>query len=83
MRAKLKIILLLSLYIGAERPLLAQEKTVTNSIGMEFVLIKPGSMVVGRYQPTVAEYVPPKPGPNGEVRKVLPPSAYKGWTKIR
>lgn len=76
MHAKLKIILLLSLYIGAERPLQAQEKTVTNSIGMEFVLIKPGSVVVGRYQPTVSAYVPPQAGPDGEVRKVLPPSAY-------
>lgn len=29
----------------------AQKKTFTNSIGMEFVLIEPGSMVVGRFQP--------------------------------
>lgn len=31
--------------------LVAQEATYTNSIGMEFVLIHPGSMVVGRFQP--------------------------------
>ncbi|QMW01889.1 formylglycine-generating enzyme family protein [Spirosoma foliorum] len=29
----------------------AQEPTYTNSIGMEFVLIQPGSMTVGRFQP--------------------------------
>src|SRR5215213_9956339 len=29
----------------------AQPPTRTNRIGMEFVLIKPGSMVVGRFQP--------------------------------
>ncbi|GAB3954879.1 formylglycine-generating enzyme family protein [Spirosoma harenae] len=29
----------------------AQTSTYTNSIGMEFVLIQPGSMVVGRFQP--------------------------------
>jgi Uncharacterized conserved protein len=29
----------------------AQEKTFTNSIGMEFIRIEPGSMVVGRFQP--------------------------------
>ncbi|MVM29608.1 SUMF1/EgtB/PvdO family nonheme iron enzyme [Spirosoma sp. HMF4905] len=29
----------------------AQEPTYTNSIGMEFVHIQPGSMVVGRFQP--------------------------------
>lgn len=28
-----------------------QEPTYTNKIGMEFVLIRPGSMVVGRFQP--------------------------------
>lgn len=29
----------------------AQEKTFKNSIGMEFVLIEPGMMIVGRFQP--------------------------------
>ena len=33
------------------QPLMAQEEFVTNSIGMEFVLIQPGSMVVGKFQP--------------------------------
>lgn len=39
--------------------LLAQSPTFTNDIGMKFVLIKPGSMVVGRFQPTVGK---PQPG---------------------
>jgi len=29
----------------------AQEKTFRNSIGMEFILIEPGTMIVGRFQP--------------------------------
>lgn len=32
-------------------PMLAQTPTFTNSIGMEFVRIEPGRMVVGRFQP--------------------------------
>jgi sulfatase modifying factor 1 len=32
--------------------LAAQQPTYTNGIGMEFVLIKPGTMVVGKFQPT-------------------------------
>ncbi len=39
--------------------LAAQQPTYTNSIGMEFVLIKPGRMTVGVFHPTYA-----KPGPN-------------------
>ncbi|WP_245563675.1 formylglycine-generating enzyme family protein [Spirosoma luteum] len=31
--------------------LVAQDATYTNSIGMKFVLIQPGSMLVGRFQP--------------------------------
>ncbi|CAN5180361.1 hypothetical protein BH11BAC6_BH11BAC6_07870 [soil metagenome] len=33
----------------------AQPKIYTNSFGMQFVLIKTGSMVVGRFQPTVGK----------------------------
>src|SRR5688500_6356456 len=29
----------------------AQDSLYTNSIGMEFVLIKPGNFIVGRFQP--------------------------------
>lgn len=83
MLVKLRIALLLSLYILPATLLLAQEQTVTNSIGMEFVLIKPGTMVVGKYKPTVAAYVPPEAAKPGEkVRKVLPPSAYKVAEKM-
>lgn len=77
MNQKLKFILLLLLFFLSGKQLLAQEPTVTNSIGMEFVLIKPGRMVVGRYQPTVSAYVPPKAEADGQTRKVLPESAYK------
>lgn len=29
----------------------AQEKTFKNSVGMEFILVEPGSLIVGRFQP--------------------------------
>jgi len=32
-------------------PICAQEKSYKNSIGMEFVLIKPGKFILGRFQP--------------------------------
>jgi formylglycine-generating enzyme required for sulfatase activity len=33
----------------------AQEQEYTNAIGMQFVLIKPGTMIVGKFQPTVGD----------------------------
>ncbi|MDB4891125.1 MAG: hypothetical protein JWL61_2980 [Gemmatimonadetes bacterium] len=42
------------LALGAQS-LSAQQPTLTNAIGMEFVLIKPGSLVVGRFQPRCPE----------------------------
>lgn len=42
---------MLALLLGAQA-LSAQQPTVKNSIGMEFVLIKPGSVLVGRFQPS-------------------------------
>ena len=45
--------------------LFAQEPTYTNSIGMEFVLIKPGTMVVGKFQPPYAKPGDPPPTPGG------------------
>jgi formylglycine-generating enzyme required for sulfatase activity len=83
MHLKRKMIpLLLSVFMLPVTQLLAQEATTTNSIGMEFVLIKPGSMVVGRYQPTVSAYVPPKADADGHTRKVLPPAAYEVAEKM-
>ena len=38
----------------------SQEPGVTNSVGMELVLIKPGTMTVGRFQPPYPK--PPAPG---------------------
>lgn len=51
--------LLLALSVGAVG-LFAQAPSTTNSIGMEFVLIQPGSMVVGRFEPPY----PTPPDPN-------------------
>ena len=45
--------------LAAAGALPAQEPAVTNSVGMELVLIQPGSMVVGRFQPPYP--VPPDP----------------------
>ncbi|MCY7351472.1 MAG: formylglycine-generating enzyme family protein [Cytophagaceae bacterium] len=42
----------LSLLVGGTSLLFAQEPAYTNRIGMEFVLIKPGRMVVGKFEPT-------------------------------
>ena len=50
MRKNIFQILCIALVIYAHK-LMGQEKTFTNSIGMEFVLIQPGSMVVGNFQP--------------------------------
>ena len=33
----------------------AQEPTYTNAFGMQYVLIKPGSMTVGKFEPTVGK----------------------------
>ncbi|CAN5607872.1 formylglycine-generating enzyme family protein [soil metagenome] len=54
-----------------------QDQTFTNSIRIEFILIKPGTMVVGKYQPTVGSYQPPQERPGSATRKVLPESAYR------
>ncbi|CAN5800044.1 hypothetical protein BH24BAC1_BH24BAC1_08850 [soil metagenome] len=62
--------------------LFAQAQTITNSIGMVFVLVEPGSMVVGRYQPTVGEYRPPVARPDAPARRVLPESAYRKAEKM-
>lgn len=77
MNVKLKSMLLLSLYLLPLGELLAQESTFANSVGMEFVLIRPGTMVVGRFQPTVGEYEPPEQKAGEPKRKVLPASAYE------
>lgn len=45
--------LLLSL-LGGQNALLAQQDVATNSVGMEFVLIRPGEMTVGRFEPPYA-----------------------------
>lgn len=39
-----------------EKTTLAQDSVFTNSIGMQFILIKPGHMIVGKFQPTISMY---------------------------
>jgi formylglycine-generating enzyme required for sulfatase activity len=43
------------IFIGVDEKLLSQDSTYINSIGMSFVLIKPGSMIVGKFDPTVSK----------------------------
>jgi len=66
----------LALTVGATAAA-AQERTrtneITNGVGMEFVLIRPGSMVVGRFQPTCP--TPPSGGPQRD-----PVDARARWT---
>ena len=63
----LKISLMLWLMISVQS---AAQETITNTIGMEFILIKPGSMIVGEFQP-------PYPVPDDTVRGVSHP--YMMW----
>jgi len=60
---KFKSVALLCVTMIFATPLLSQEPTYTNSLGMEFVLIKSGSMIVGRYQPTVGKPSSPREEP--------------------
>lgn len=77
MRQKLTAAFVLMLASLAGTSLFAQEATFRNSLGMEFVLIRPGSILIGRYLPTVGEYQEPKAEPGEPLPKVLPPSAYR------
>lgn len=56
------ILCALTAMLGAPAPVLAQQGQASNSIGMEFVRIQPGSMIVGRFDPPY-----PKP-PSAEQR---------------
>ncbi len=49
-RAVAQVMLICAAAIGAPA-LPAQQPTLTNAIGMEFVLISPGTMLVGRFEP--------------------------------
>jgi formylglycine-generating enzyme required for sulfatase activity len=48
---KLKIVLFFCLLVFMAQQINAQDSMYTNSIGMKLVLIKPGSFVVGKFQP--------------------------------
>lgn len=73
MKLKLNsIIIACSLLLPASL-LHAQDSTFTNSIGMEFKLIQPGSFVLGRFQP-------PYPKPPGDTAKAgIPSGAERGY----
>jgi sulfatase modifying factor 1 len=51
------VLLACSIVAGAAMPA-PQERTYTNSIGMEFVLIQPGTLLVGKFQPECPSSVP-------------------------
>jgi formylglycine-generating enzyme required for sulfatase activity len=53
---------LVAIFAAAFLPLGAQGPTYTNSIGMEFVLIQPGTMQVGVYQPFCPDPANPPAG---------------------
>lgn len=73
MHKKCRRFLLMPVLMLGSCALTAQEPTnYTNALGMEFVRIAPGSMVVGRYQPTVG-----KPNRSNTDRKWLPDSVYQ------
>jgi sulfatase modifying factor 1 len=68
----------LAIGIGAgamqTRALAAHQTTVTNAIGMEFVLIAPGTMLVGQFQPECPQpnaAVPQDPATNPQARWTL------------
>jgi len=82
MLKKLVVMLLLGYVWLPNISLMAQAEAVTNSFGMEFVLIKPGSMLVGKYQPTVGEYKPPVVRAGEQPQRVLPLKAYKVAAKM-
>jgi formylglycine-generating enzyme required for sulfatase activity len=64
----------LALALGATA-VAAQESTRTNALGMEFVLIQPGTMVVGRFRPACP--APPEPGRGSEHQRT---DARTQWT---
>ncbi|MGV3587392.1 MAG: formylglycine-generating enzyme family protein [Adhaeribacter sp.] len=69
MHKKILVLLFFLVFTGAS--LQAQAPTFTNSVGIEFALIQPGSMVVGTFEPAVSR-LKNKPAN----RRTLPESAY-------
>ena len=77
-----KVIIIFGLSLIPVLKISAQSAQVTNSSGMEFILIQPGTMIVGKYQPTVGEYRPPVVRPGEQTKRVLPLEAYTPAEKI-
>src|SRR5438105_3085913 len=72
MKSKLYRMIPVCLFMCFANPLLGQEPTYTNNLGMVFVLIRPGSMIVGKFQPTVG-----KPEKNSGPGRPIPEEFYK------
>ena len=64
----------LALAAGAAR---AQPATVTNAIGMELVLIQPGTMVVGRFQPVCPDSAATRGRPPADPRMAWSAEDYR------
>src|SRR3954469_12682720 len=73
MKLKLKRIFAACLLLLSASLLHAQDPTFTNSIGMEFKLIQPGSFIMGRFQPPY-----PKP-PSDTVKKGAQSGGERGY----
>ncbi len=61
----MRVQIVLSLIVVCGTPLLAQDPTYANSFGMQFVLIRPGSMQVGVYKPVCPDPNAPQAGRGG------------------
>lgn len=69
--------LVVVILLAVARGVAAQEPSFTNSIGMEFVLIKAGTMVVGTFQPPYAKPTDPPPAAGrGRASTPLTPEQY-------
>ena len=66
----LRILGTVAITAAMSQPLVAQQPAITNTIGMELVLIAPGTMRVGRFQPTCPrpDTSAVRPGANPRVR---------------
>jgi formylglycine-generating enzyme required for sulfatase activity len=70
------------LFVAAGVAALAQEPTYKNSIGMEFVLIRPGKFTAGRFQPAYA--TPPDPNaPSPAPGRAGAPLTPEEYTRIK
>lgn len=72
-----KYLLLIPILLLIKLPGFAQDPAFINSSGMEFVLINPGNILIGKYEPTVGEYQEARTNAAAPAAKLLPPAAYR------